>query len=74
MTEMNDTTSDLLWLGRAAPLRLIPSTPEAKRLARTAMVSFWSRRDGTSPALTVHDVIALGSSVPELHVTYIYSN
>jgi hypothetical protein len=62
----------ILWLGRAGELGLKPVTPEAKRLARQAMTSFWSRPG--APLVTLHDVAALGASVPELHVTYIYSN
>jgi hypothetical protein len=66
--------SELLWLGRAGSLRLKPSTPKAARLAREAMASFWSLPGGKSPPVTLHDVIAFGASLPELHITYIYNN
>lgn len=62
----------MLWLGRASALGLKPATPKAKRLAREAMASFWSKPG--SPPVSLHDVVALGASVPELHITYLYSN
>lgn len=67
-------TTKPFWLGRAFTLPIKPATPEAKRLARGAMASFWSQDNTWPPAITLETVFELGHNVPELHVSYIYSN